>query len=75
MHVRCKLRDLRGDRTLRELEALTEISRGTLSKLERGVQFPLDKQIAQLERAYGAPLASWYDPWTLLALERGDGEG
>jgi transcriptional regulator with XRE-family HTH domain len=60
MHVRTNLRDLRGKRSLRDMEALSGVSGGVLSQIERGVLLPFDRQIPSLEAAYGAPLESWF---------------
>ena len=67
MHLRCSLRDLRGTRGLRALEAETGISRAYLSLIERGKLLPPDRLIEPLERAYGAPIEEWYWP---LAIEK-----
>lgn len=61
MNVACRLRDLRGRVSLKEMERLTGINRGALSRYERGREFPPDREIATLEQAYGAPQADWYD--------------
>lgn len=60
MRVRCFLRDIRGRRSLRDLEASSGVNRGDLSKFERGVAFPLDKDVPAIEEAYGRPLVDWY---------------
>ena len=73
MRLICFLRDLRGDRSLRELETETGISRGELSLYERGIKLPIDKHVAILEDAYG-PRSRWYPPEVLVELQRGDGE-
>ncbi len=60
MRLRCRLRDLRGRRTLaqvlasaRDADPEVKLSRGTLSELERGVRLPTDAQTPALEHAYG----------------------
>lgn len=68
MRLNCKLRALRGDRTLRQLEADVGISRGTLSRYETGQQLPPDRHITALERAYGAPASTWYAPHVWLEI-------
>jgi transcriptional regulator with XRE-family HTH domain len=45
------------------------VSAGVLSQIERGVMIPPDRQISQLEAAYGAPIETWYDPRTLVVLQ------
>lgn len=60
MRVRCRLRHLRGKRSLRAMEAETGISRGYLSRYENGKEFPRDHHIPALEKAYGAPAKTWY---------------
>jgi transcriptional regulator with XRE-family HTH domain len=55
-----RLRELRGTRTLRELEQQTGLHRGTLSQLERGERLPRPADLDGLERAYG-PRRRWYE--------------
>lgn len=69
MRVVCHLREIRGDRPIRELEEITGISRGYLSLYECGRAFPPDDQRAQIEDAYGAPVARWYPPEVLFLLQ------
>lgn len=70
MHVACNLRTIRGRRTITDIEKASGVARGTLSLLERGRLFPLEKHIAALERAYDAELHTWYPPFVLAVLER-----
>jgi transcriptional regulator with XRE-family HTH domain len=81
MHVRCKLREIRermprkesGEPvSLRDIEAVAAVSAGVLSQIERGVMLPPDRQISQLEAAYGAPVTDWYAPGVLLVLQEDD---
>lgn len=79
MRVQCRLRELRGNRSLREMSAATreagvEISAGILSLIERGVMLAPDRHVAALEHAYGQPIESWYEPRLLLALEHDPAE-
>jgi len=60
MHVRTNLRKLRGDRKFSEAVAATGIPKGSLSRIERGEQFPRRGQVFDL--------AMFYDPETLRAL-------
>ena len=60
MIVECRLRDYRGDRTLRALEQLTGINKGLLSMIEAGRLLPRDRDIAALEQAYGHARSEWY---------------
>jgi transcriptional regulator with XRE-family HTH domain len=78
MHVRCKLREIRermprkpgGEPvSLRDIEAVASVSAGVLSQIERGVMIPPDRQISQLEQAYGVGIEAWYDPKTLVVLQ------
>lgn len=74
MRLQCTLRLLRGDRSLRDMQAATktaghEVSAGILSQIERGVMLPTDAQLAALEHAYGAEAATWYDPRVLLLIQ------
>lgn len=78
MRLRCHLREFRGDRTLRDIAALTggEVSAGLLSEIERGRRLVPDEHVTALERAYGHELHDWYEPRTLLVLETdGDDDG
>ncbi len=72
MHLACKLREIRDGRTLRAIADASGVAVPTLSQIERGLMLPRDDQVAALELAYGIPLAEWYDPQTLLALQHGD---
>jgi transcriptional regulator with XRE-family HTH domain len=56
MHVRSFYRQRRGTRTLAEASEATGISRGTLSRIERGEQFPKAEQVISL--------VGFYDPDT-----------
>jgi transcriptional regulator with XRE-family HTH domain len=82
MHVRCHLRSIRermprkknGEPvSLRDIEHVAGVSAGVLSQIERGVMLPPDRQVSQLEQAYGAPIEDWYEPGTLVVLQA-DGE-
>jgi transcriptional regulator with XRE-family HTH domain len=55
MHVRTFYRQRRGDRTLAEAAEATGINEGTLSRIERGEQFPRGE-----DQVYA--LANFYDP-------------
>lgn len=68
MRVKCRLRALRGERSLRSMEAETGISRGYLSRYENGKEFPRDHHVAALERCYGAPARSWFAPHVWIEL-------
>lgn len=71
MRVVTHLREIRvaADLSLTEVEDLTGVGRGTLSKIERGVELPADKYVDALELAYGAP-AHWYPPEVLLLIQK-----
>lgn len=73
MHLTCYLREIRADRSLTEIKDLCGIARGTLSKIERGIELPPDRDVPALEAAYGANAAAWYPPDILLALQRDEG--
>ena len=68
MRVRCYLPILRGERTIASIAKLTGINAGTLSRLENGVMLPADRDLDALQAEYG-PIADWYPPLVLLALE------
>jgi transcriptional regulator with XRE-family HTH domain len=68
MRVNCKLRRLRGDRSLRQVAELAGVSAGQLSQIEQGRALPRDRDIARLEEAYGAPAEQWYSRRTLIAI-------
>jgi transcriptional regulator with XRE-family HTH domain len=70
VRVPCFLRQIRGARPIRDVEADCGISRGYLSLYERGRAFPSDDQVPLLEEAYGAPAPEWYPPAVLLLIER-----
>lgn len=72
MKLACHLRELRGDRPLRELSAASGVAMSALSEMERGIRLPFDNWIEPLAQAYGAPAADWYPPTVLLALSGDD---
>ncbi len=69
MRLRCKLRQLRGDRPLSEIAKATKINRGTLSLIELGRLLPKDEQIEPMEQAYGEPFECWYTRRANVVLE------
>lgn len=60
MRLRCRLRELRGNRSLRDVEEATKVNRGDLSRIELGRQVPTDEQMEALEPVYG-PMTGWWD--------------
>jgi transcriptional regulator with XRE-family HTH domain len=70
MHVACYLGTIRGRRSITEIEKTSGVHRGTLSLLERGRLFPLEKHIEALERAFGQPVHAWYPNFVLAVIER-----
>lgn len=75
MRLVCHLRTIRGKRSLAELEAASGVSRGTLSRIERGQQLPTgEEQIRALEETYGAAIEEWYSRRALLALQEPEPE-
>ena len=70
--LRCFLRELRGPQTLRAIAEIADINPGELSMIESGQRIPRDMDVPALERAYGAPITSWYHPLALVALEFDD---
>jgi transcriptional regulator with XRE-family HTH domain len=67
--IACRLRELRGERSLRDLEAETGISGGMLSLVEQGRMLPRDRWLSALEAAYGSLRHEWYEPDVLLAVQ------
>ena len=67
--LRCFLTALRGPQTLRHMAELADMNPGELSRIESGIALPKDDDVPALERAYGAPITSWYPPYALLAME------
>jgi transcriptional regulator with XRE-family HTH domain len=75
VRLRCYIRQGRGERSLRQIAELTDVSPGELSLIERGRLLPDDEQVAALELIYGMPMIDWYHPVGLLAIEADeDGE-
>jgi transcriptional regulator with XRE-family HTH domain len=70
MHVPCHLREIRGKRKITEIETTSGVHRGTLSLLERGRLFPIEKHVDALERAYGKPWYEWYPPFVVAVIAR-----
>ncbi len=71
MRLRCRLREIRGDRPLRELESATGINRGELSRFERGVALPTEEQTLRLQDAYGVDHSQWYGSYRLVSMQTG----
>lgn len=74
MRVKCRLRELRGERSLNQMQAETGINKGYLSRYELGKEFPRDHHIQALERVYGARAESWYGKhiWVELQPDEAD---
>lgn len=70
MRLACSLREIRGDRSLRDVAEQAAVNRGLLSDLERGRRLAPDRLVAALELAYGAPAHAWYPPEVLLVIQR-----
>lgn len=62
-----------GFESLQEVKDATGIDRGLLSQFEAGRRLPPDRDIPQLELAYGPP-SSWYEPELLFLIQRDNGE-
>lgn len=66
MILDCRLRELREAQKLSladvkaALPERVKLSRGDLSRVERGMMLPPEKWVPALEAAYGAPSSSWY---------------
>lgn len=55
----CRLREIRGERPLRELGKITGVAASKLSELERQTRLPEVHELDGLELGYG-PRESWY---------------
>lgn len=75
MRLRCRLREIRGRRPLKHLADESGVARATLNLIENGRQLPKDEQVEAIERAYGVPLAEFYD-WRgpLLVVDMDENE-
>jgi len=56
-----KLRDLRGSKTLEEVSKQTGLDRGTLSRIERGEQFPRKETAVSLAEFYDVSVGAIFD--------------
>jgi transcriptional regulator with XRE-family HTH domain len=63
MHCRTFYRQRRGDRTLAEASQATGINEGTLSRIERGEQFPARMQVVPLVNFYDVAAFWAGGPW------------
>lgn len=72
MKVRCRLRDIRGERRLRAIAEESGVAAGQLSLLEQGRSLPRDRDLERLEAAYGKPVEEWYSRRTLVAITEED---
>jgi transcriptional regulator with XRE-family HTH domain len=70
----CRLREARGDRTLREMSELAGVAQPHLSEIERGWRVPRDEWIEGLEAAYGVPVTEFYASRLTVQLEPDGGE-
>ncbi|MEZ5101207.1 MAG: helix-turn-helix transcriptional regulator [Thermoleophilia bacterium] len=70
MKLACALREIRGDRSLRDVAETAGVNRGLLSDLERGRRLAPDRIVRALEVAYGQPAHAWYPPEVLLVIQR-----
>lgn len=70
MRLACSLREIRGERSLRDVADVAGVNRGLLSDLERGRRLAPDRLVRALEQAYGAPPHAWYPPEVLLVIQR-----
>ena len=74
----CRLRQLRGDRTLADIAGqvgIRGVTAAELSMIERGYELPRDEWVPALERAYGVPRIEWYDANALLAIQADEATG
>jgi transcriptional regulator with XRE-family HTH domain len=62
-----------GFESLQEVKDATGIDRGLLSQFESGRRLPPDRDIPQLELAYGPP-STWYEPELLFLIQRDNGD-
>jgi len=69
VRLACRLREIRGARTMSTISKATGVPIPQLSKIERGFEVPRDAWIPALADAYGAPITDWYPSQVLLALE------
>jgi transcriptional regulator with XRE-family HTH domain len=74
VRLRCFIHEGRGDRSLRQIAALTGVSAGELSLIERGRLLPTDDQVEAIERVYGIERIDWYHDWGKLAIEADEEE-
>lgn len=72
MRVGCRLREKRGNRTLREMADTSGVLASELSRIENGRLLPADDQLAGLERAYGLSRLEIWDEATLYAVRPDD---
>lgn len=69
LRLRCKLRKIRGERSLAEVADAAGINRANLSLIELGRMIPKDGLIPALEQAYGVEFEGWYSRRTLAVIE------
>jgi transcriptional regulator with XRE-family HTH domain len=78
VRLRCFLKEIRGERSLRDITAHIEestghrLAPGDLSRIEQGIWLPKDELLPALVAAYGANVDDWYPDLVLLALETDD---
>jgi hypothetical protein len=62
VRVGCRLREIRGKRTLAGISAAAGVPMSALSMIERGRELPRDDWLPGLEQAYGVPRHEWWPP-------------
>lgn len=76
MRIACNLRRFREQKgiSLRDAEVATGISRGQLSRIEKGRMLPTDSEAAKIAGVYGKPPITWYTASLSSPLILGDEE-
>ncbi len=69
MRIHCRIRELRGDESLRDFADRVGMNRGTLSRIETGRGLPSDEEAQRIAEVLGRPLTDLYPPIALLAIE------
>lgn len=73
MHLLTNLREIRGNRSVKEIAEASGVNAASIRQIEQGRLLPRDAHLEGLERAYGRSWPEWYTRAGVGAIQEGDG--